>query len=98
MLTRSQTVLVNNYFEDNGLPMVLRNGTTVPRASAGPNVSTSATSGPGAVRTRSQTKVLDQIQAQHDAVSRVDIDFDEASRAWTKNKRSTGHGTYAYTH
>ena len=96
MLTRSQTVLVNNYFEDNGLPMVLRNGTTVPRASAGPNVSTSATS--GAVRTRSQTKVLDQIQAQHDAVSRVDIDFDEASRAWTKNKRATGHGTYAYTH
>jgi len=98
MLTRSQTVLVNNFFEDNGLPMVLRNGTTVPRASTGtgPNVSASATS--GAVCTRSQTKVLDQIRAQHEAVSRVDIDFDEASRAWTKNKRATGHGTYAYTH
>jgi len=96
MLTRSQTVLVNNFFEDNGLPMVLRNGTTVPRSSAG--ATASATSGSGAVRTRSQTKVLDQIRAQHEAVSRVDIDFDEASRAWTKNKRATGHGTYAYTH
>jgi len=98
MLTRSQTVLVNNYFEDNGLPMVLRNGTTVPRSSAGSHRSDSTSLTCANVRTRSQTKVLDQIQAQHDAVSRVDIDFDEASRAWTKNKRATGHGTYAYTH
>lgn len=93
MLTRSQTVLVNNYFEDNGLPMVLRNGTTLSRS-----VSSVASAGASSARTRSQTKILDQIRGQQEAANQVVIDFDESSRAWTKNKRSTGSGTYVYTH
>lgn len=40
------------------------------------------------IRTRSQSKIL----AEFD----VNIDFDDASREWTRNKRRTGNGTYSY--
>lgn len=29
-------------------------------------------------------------------VYQIDIDFDEASRAWNENKRSIGNGEYVY--
>lgn len=39
------------------------------------------------MKTRSQTKIVHY---------EVNIDFDEASRAWLSNKISTGYGTYKY--
>ena len=43
--------------------------------------------------TRSQTKQSNQIQ---NIMYSVDIDFDEASRAWNANKRRIGNGEYVY--
>lgn len=88
MLTRSQTAVVNNFFQsEEADSMVLRNGVIVGSAT---RRSTKVARRPESlftiVRTRSQTKRLEK----------VDIDFDEASREWRKNKRSTGNGTYAY--
>ena len=40
--------------------------------------------------TRSQTRY------NNSAIYKVDIDFDEASREWKLNKKSTGNGCYKY--
>jgi hypothetical protein len=40
------------------------------------------------IRTRSQTKNFGELE--------VNIDFDESSREWTRNKRRMGNGTYSY--
>jgi len=37
-----------------------------------------------------------QQQQQHQPKYAVDIDFDDASRAWNANKRSIGNGSYRY--
>lgn len=43
------------------------------------------------MQTRSQTKhILEKV------VVKVDIDFDDASRAWKSNKKSIGNGCYKY--
>lgn len=41
------------------------------------------------MKTRSQTK-------KESTVREVNIDFDEASSAWNKNKKSIGNGHYKY--
>jgi alkyl hydroperoxide reductase subunit AhpC len=43
------------------------------------------------MKTRSQTKINEKCQLYE-----VNIDFDEASREWHKNKKSTGNGSYKY--
>jgi hypothetical protein len=43
--------------------------------------------------TRSQTNITNQTQ---NITYSIDIDFDEASRAWNANKRSIGNGEYVY--
>ena len=51
--------------------------------------------------TRSQTRQLEQVftKPQTRSMTRlsVNIDFDEASKAWMSNKRSVGNGQYKYT-
>ena len=47
------------------------------------------------MQTRSQTKTRSQLEL-HKPLYTVDIDFDGASEAWKKNKRSRGNGTYIY--
>lgn len=42
------------------------------------------------MQTRSQTKY------NRDKIFEVVIDFDEASRIWKSNKKSTGNGCYKY--
>jgi hypothetical protein len=42
------------------------------------------------MKTRSQTKYEDAAQYE------VNIDFDEASKAWKANKKSIGNGSYRY--
>ena len=42
------------------------------------------------VKTRSQSK------KQKSAIYEVNIDFDEASKAWQSNKKSIGNGSYKY--
>ena len=44
------------------------------------------------MHTRSQSKS----QSQKLQIYTVDIDFDEASRAWKSNKKSIGNGQYQY--
>jgi hypothetical protein len=47
------------------------------------------------VKTRSQTRKLQQYQANMNEFS-VNIDFDEASKAWRSNKKSVGNGMFTY--
>ena len=51
--------------------------------------------------TRSQTRQLEQVNTKPQTRSMtrlsVNIDFDEASKAWMSNKRSVGNGQYKYT-
>ena len=42
------------------------------------------------IKTRSQTK------EEKSAIYEVNIDFDEASKAWQSNKKSIGNGSYKY--
>jgi hypothetical protein len=42
------------------------------------------------MKTRSQTN------CENTALYEVNIDFDEASRAWKSNKRTIGNGSYRY--
>ena len=42
------------------------------------------------VKTRSQTKSIKS------SIYEVNIDFDEASKAWRSNKKSIGNGSYKY--
>ena len=42
------------------------------------------------VKTRSQSK------KQKSAIYEVNIDFDEASKAWRSNKKNIGNGSYKY--
>lgn len=42
------------------------------------------------MQTRSQTKY------EESAIYHVEIDFDEASKAWMENKKKTGDGTHRY--
>ena len=42
------------------------------------------------MKTRSQTNKEQPIELE------VNIDFDEASKAWKANKKSNGNGTYTY--
>jgi len=44
------------------------------------------------MRTRSQTKKIATVRPELE----VNIDFDEASRAWKENKISIGNGSYKY--
>jgi hypothetical protein len=44
--------------------------------------------------TRSQTKLATQYR--QNIIYNVDIDFDEASRAWNANKRRLTNGEYVY--
>jgi len=100
MLTRSQALLVNNFFNGTDeVPMTLRNGTTVPKKPERPFT---------IMRTRSQTHNNLKVNTSygHDDVPppplapsgkySVNIDFDGASAEWRKNKRSVGNGCYVY--
>jgi hypothetical protein len=48
------------------------------------------------MQTRSQTNLLLKKVEQKLPLLKVDIDFDEASKAWKSNKKSTGNGCYKY--
>lgn len=52
------------------------------------------------MKTRSQTKVSElqekEIKKNSAVLYEVIIDFDEASDAWKKNKKSIGNGQYKY--
>ena len=90
-----QTVAANNFLEQVG-EEVGRKTRAIRRTSfaalACPDVSKKEPRVPQNVftiiRTRSQTKKSAELD--------VNIDFDEASREWTRNKRRMGNGTYAY--
>ena len=46
------------------------------------------------MKTRSQTR--NEINQEQRVIYEVNIDFDEASRAWQSNKKSIGNGQYKY--
>lgn len=92
-----------------GVNMVLRNGTVVPKKCASVRKPEGCFT---IIRTRSQARKklkVDTSYGEDDVPSPphapsgtrmakyvVDIDFDEASREWRKNKRSIGNGCYRY--
>jgi len=47
------------------------------------------------MNTRSQTKKIKE-ERENIVLYMVEIDFDEASTAWKKNKKSIGNGSYKY--
>lgn len=100
MLTRSQTIAANNFFgqiEES----VSRKTRAIRRDSYASFVIHEPVKKEHKVpqnlftiiRTRSQSKMMDR--KRYDTYA-VDIDFDDASREWKKNKRSLGNGTYEY--
>jgi hypothetical protein len=52
------------------------------------------------MKTRSQTRkevnIVSNIESNERVLYEVNIDFDEASRAWRSNKKSMGNGQYKY--
>lgn len=88
MLTRSKTVLVNNLFQEK-----LPNKKVVSKTPVNPFT---------IMRTRSQTSndtyypLTPSRSSSRLTKLTVDIDFDEASSEWRKNKRSIGNGCYSY--
>ena len=51
------------------------------------------------MNTRSKTKsnnIINAIDSNNNALYEVNIDFDEASKAWKANKKSIGNGSYKY--
>ena len=91
-LFSDQTIATNNFFEQVGEDLS-RKTRAIRRTSYAalvcPDTSKKEPKIPNnlftIIRTRSHTKVLD-----------VNIDFDDASREWTRNKRRMGNGMYAY--
>ena len=56
------------------------------------------------MKTRSQTRIIRSVENQKDMkyeqnkepLFQVNIDFDESSREWIKNKKRIGNGMYVY--
>ena len=96
MLTRSKTASTNNFIDQVGED-VSRKTRAIRRTSIAnllgcqdtvkkePRVPQNLFT---IIRTRSQSKILAELD--------VNIDFDDASREWTRNKRRMGNGTYSY--